>query len=246
MGSLASICSEKFSDSSVEARHSRLKEEIANFDPQKVGKYPIPVETLTVTPENAPKGGWEGSVFFGKIGEESIAIKFYKKQGLQIFLGNDLNSTDYENKLRQSHFLLFALNQLGLGPEPKGYLDEHEIKGLAKSLGLNPSDYYGAIAMQRLYPKFIFKDKKRKKIPKSDELMSNISNSLRLLDEFNIEIEDLDFVLEENGDFYFFDLDLWSIRNARGTWSQGRLEHHLHEINNDAHYEQSIFLRAFK
>lgn len=240
---LASPCSYYFVNTDEQIRFKNIKSEVSQFTPGKVSTYPIAVDHLKIG--KPAGGGWEGDVFYGTIDGEEIVIKFYKKEGLQNYLGPDLKASDYDKKLKQGHFLLFTVHQMGLAPKPMGYLKETEMKTIADQLGLKTSEYYGAMAMERIRPKFVYKSKTSKKLANDPKLMSDISDALKKLNEAKIEINDLDFMIDESNNLKFIDLDLWNIHNKAGSWSNGVLENNQYDFNNEV-YETEIFLKAFK
>lgn len=183
--------------------------------------------------------------FFCMIGDQEVVIKFFRK-GTS---GQGKTEVDGFRKIKQGFFMLSAVHTLGLAPKPYGYLLGEKAKTLASNAGLDYTDYYGAIAMERIRPKFESKSQDvglRKPLPFDSRIKKLFSSGLDTLSEIGFVIDDIDFVVDDRNHFYFIDLDSWLVRSDSGFWQNGALsedrwsnellkrmsESYKHEISN--------------
>lgn len=223
-------CAEQITAQNRPQIEQLLRERMATFSPDRPRPADPKITALKFSPpRNKPSygvdgSGWDGDVRFGEYEGAPVAVKFFKKNNFETNIERKPTQQDYSNKIWQSYFLLSAVATLKLAPTPYAYTVAPEaVDQLAKMAGLPRSHYYGAIIMERVFSVYQDKPSMGTNVKKliDREYDQTMREALALLHEFGISAKDIDFTVEESGEFRFIDLDFWSIRNASGCWQGG-------------------------
>ena len=203
---------------------SEIEAEVKNFHPSSVIKSGINYRDIVVSkPKEQLNGlnvedvGTDGDIRFGMYNGNDVVIKFFKKESFAN-VGVDHTRQNFESKIKQGFFVLSLMNKLALGPKGYGYIVGSDVEALAQASDLVGNDYYGAIIMQKIDIK-----KQYKKGQLSDFKKDEIKIIKNELKRIGIIIDDLDYVISANNQFYFIDFDFWMIKNDYGIWRGGSI-----------------------